>query len=80
MAPDFVKIDVEGMELRSIPGAARLLAECRPVLMVGVKADTLRAAVQAYGDEIRAASRWRLSASDLPANGWRNVFALPAQA
>jgi FkbM family methyltransferase len=33
---DFIKIDVEGMEVKCLEGMARLLARCRPVLFVEV--------------------------------------------
>lgn len=34
--PDFIKIDVEGMEMRVLDGLSGLLARCRPVMMVEV--------------------------------------------
>jgi FkbM family methyltransferase len=90
MAPDLVKIDVEGMELQVIQGAARLLAERRPALMVEINAAALRAAatepaalvaqLQAHGYELRTAAGLRVGEADLPNAGWYNVFALPAQA
>ena len=32
--PTFIKMDIEGAEIDAIPGAARIAAECRPILVV----------------------------------------------
>jgi FkbM family methyltransferase len=42
--PDFIKIDVEGAELLALRGAARILEESRPLLLVELKGGTLAAA------------------------------------
>lgn len=38
---DFIKIDVEGAELDVLKGGERLLVECRPILLLELRADTL---------------------------------------
>ena len=42
--PDFLKLDVEGAELRALQGAAQILAEHRPLLLVEMEEKNLRAA------------------------------------
>ncbi|MBW4708893.1 FkbM family methyltransferase [Roseobacter sp. YSTF-M11] len=34
--PDFIKIDVEGMEMQALAGLSGVLARCRPILMIEV--------------------------------------------
>ena len=49
--PDFVKIDVEGSELKVLRGAARLLSERRPHLVVEThSADLERACAESLGE------------------------------
>ncbi|MGP8051459.1 MAG: FkbM family methyltransferase [Desulfobaccales bacterium] len=52
--PDFIKLDVEGAELAALQGAAAILADFRPLLLVEMEeknlqaADASRAAIQAF--------------------------------
>ena len=53
-SPDFVKLDVEGAELAALQGAAAILADSRPLLLVEMETKTLvaagasKAAIQAF--------------------------------
>jgi FkbM family methyltransferase len=40
--PDFLKIDIEGLELEALKGAAKTLAACRPSLFLEMHGETLR--------------------------------------
>ncbi len=40
---DFIKIDVEGMEMQALSGAAGLISACRPALYVEVLDETVAA-------------------------------------
>jgi FkbM family methyltransferase len=83
--PDFLKLDVEGAELRALQGAAKLLAEARPLLLVEMEEKTLgpagasKAAIQAFLTDFgyRPAhlrkGRWRLI-DDVDATRGRNLF------
>jgi FkbM family methyltransferase len=44
LRPDVIKIDVEGAELRVLEGAANILTQVRPVLLLSVHSDQLRKA------------------------------------
>jgi FkbM family methyltransferase len=39
--PDFVKIDIEGMELEALRGSAHTLSECRPALFLEMHGETI---------------------------------------
>lgn len=39
--PDFIKIDVEGMEIEALRGAAQTLHECRPALFLEMHGETM---------------------------------------
>jgi FkbM family methyltransferase len=67
-APDLVKVDVEGAELLVLRGAARLLAEVRPALLLEV-AESNAEAVR----ELLGAARYRLFDAAEPARGFPPV-------
>lgn len=79
--PDFIKIDVEGFELEVFRGAAELLREARPLLMIEVQAER-----DALLRELHAASYRVFSpegaelhqGSDLRA-AHSNTFCIPAE-
>jgi FkbM family methyltransferase len=43
LAPDFIKIDIEGAEALAVAGAHSMLERCAPVLMIAFHPDALRA-------------------------------------
>lgn len=51
LRPDVIKIDVEGAELRVLEGAAHILTQVRPVLLLSVHSDQLRKACLAHLSE-----------------------------
>ena len=51
LRPDVIKIDVEGAELRVLEGAADILTQVRPVLLLSVHSDQLREACLAHLSE-----------------------------
>ena len=51
LRPDVIKIDVEGAELRVLQGAANILTQVRPVLLLSVHSDQLRKACLAHLSE-----------------------------
>ncbi len=83
--PDFIKLDVEGAELAALQGAAAILAEFRPLLLVEMEEKNLqaagasKAAIQAFLRDhgYRAAhlrkGRWRLL-NDVNTTRGRNLF------
>ena len=83
--PDFLKLDVEGAELRALQGAAQILAKHRPLLLVEMEEKNLRAAgaskaaIQAFLTDFgyRPAhlrkGRWRPIA-EVNATRGRNLF------
>ena len=52
LCPDVMKIDVEGAELRVLRGAAGILAQMRPVLLLSAHSDELRRACLLYLSEM----------------------------
>jgi hypothetical protein len=48
LRPDVLKIDVEGAEMHVLEGASRTLASARPIVLLGVHSDELRAACTAF--------------------------------
>jgi FkbM family methyltransferase len=48
LIPDVIKVDVEGAEERVLRGAAKTLAEARPILLLGVHSPVLRTACTNY--------------------------------
>jgi FkbM family methyltransferase len=83
--PDLIKLDVEGAELAALQGAAAILADFRPLLLVEMEEKNLqaagasKAAIQAFLRDYgyRAAhlrkGRWRLL-DDVPNTRGRNLF------
>jgi len=83
--PDFLKLDVEGAELAAFQGAATILADFRPLLLVEMEEKNLqaagasKAAIQAFLRDhgYRAAhlrkGRWRLL-DDVHHTRGRNLF------
>jgi len=69
---DFLKIDVEGMEMEVLAGASRLIAECRPVLFVEVL-DAAAAVFLAWAD----ANSYRIEKL-FPDKSHCNYFLVPA--
>lgn len=53
--PDFIKIDVEGMEIKVISGLSGILERCRPILMIEVDIEN-EAAFQDWVQEVGYAS------------------------
>jgi FkbM family methyltransferase len=90
LAPDLIKIDVEGMEVEALRGAERVLRARRPVLMVEINADALQAAATSpaelvaalydLGYRVRTAHGGTVTAENAPTKGWVNVFAVPGPA
>lgn len=79
LVPQLVKIDVEGFELPVLEGAARLLAEHRPVLMVEVTRDqaSIAALLGGLGYRLFAAGPAGIAPVARPEAMSFNVFALP---
>ena len=50
--PDVIKMDVEGAECEALRGASRLLARCRPVILLSVHGNEARAGSQALLEEL----------------------------
>jgi FkbM family methyltransferase len=69
LAVDFIKIDVEGMELEVLEGARRLLARCHPMMMVEVQ-DANREPFLALLAELGYAVAWEIRHS----GGYANIF------
>jgi FkbM family methyltransferase len=69
---DFIKIDVEGMEIEVLKGARRLITECRPRIMIEVARRNLepfRRACAELGYRV---------AQDFAREGYANYFLVPA--
>ncbi|MDP1563167.1 MAG: FkbM family methyltransferase [Pirellulaceae bacterium] len=79
--PDFIKIDVEGVEARVLKGAQQILLEDRPVLMVELMCDRPKSL------ELLAAANYRcyyvdgstVDPHNLPDEPFSNIFAFPAE-
>lgn len=69
VTPDFIKIDVEGMEMKVLSGLEPLLVRCRPILMVEVDntaEDAFMAWVEAQGYALLSThQRYRLNKNHL---------------
>jgi hypothetical protein len=86
---DFIKIDIEGAEIRCLRGALRTIKTHRPILMMEVNPSSLRdfdsseeeleETVTALGYDLRVAT-WRglvRFTGRVPRLGQVNVFAIP---
>ena len=69
LAVDFIKIDVEGMELDVLQGAQRLVARCHPMMMIEVQ-DANRTALLALAAQLGYALEWEVKHS----GGYANLF------
>jgi hypothetical protein len=69
LAVDFIKIDVEGMELEVLKGAQQLVARCHPLMMIEAQ-DANREALLALAAQLGYALEWELKHS----GGYANLF------
>lgn len=78
VAPDFIKVDVEGFELQVLAGARQTLAEHRPILMVEIQSDhrAVFARLSALG---YVAHDPDLDAAEVPDSGTADYFFIPRE-
>jgi FkbM family methyltransferase len=55
---DFIKVDIEGGELKAIRGCAGVVEQYRPVFMIEINAETYQTAGYAPADVMDVFSRW----------------------
>jgi FkbM family methyltransferase len=86
---DFIKVDIEGSELRFLTGAAKTLARFRPIVMIelnpsaiarfGSSVDRLVAYLREFGYRLRCATWYGLRPLDVGTSSltYLNAFAFP---